>query len=64
MSKRVPNPRPQISINNLASELLLFKDQLFPAIAELQSLRLIRYYPLPDSNEYVKLTLLGCTVTR
>lgn len=64
MSLRVPNPRPQISIHHLAAELLLFKEQILPAITELQSLRLIQHNSPNNDTEYVKLTLLGFTVTR
>lgn len=64
MSKRVANPRPYIPVNNLASELLLLREQLLPAIGELKRMRLVQHDTLPDTTEYVKLTLLGCSVTR
>ena len=62
LSKRVPNPRPQIPVNDIASELQMSRDQIFPCIAELKKLRLIQCETATPS--LVKLTLLGCTVNR
>lgn len=62
MSMRTPNPRPQILIQGIASELSLGKDQIVTSLAELKQLRLIQYEGA--SAAYVKLTLLGHTVKR
>ena len=62
MSKRVPNPRPQIPITAVASELSLMHDNILPAITELKKMRLIQHDM--QAPAYIKLTLLGCTVTR
>jgi len=62
MSKRVPNPRPQIPVNVIASELSISQDQIVTAMTELKKMRLIQYDMATPA--YIKLTLLGCTVTR
>ncbi len=62
MSTRVSNPRPQIPISVIASELRLLQDQILPAITELKKLRLINHDM--HAPAYIKLTLLGFTVTR
>ena len=62
MSTRVPNPRPQIPISAVASELLLTQEHILPAVSELKKMRLIVHDM--HAPAYIKLTLLGCTVTR
>lgn len=64
MSQRVANPRPPIMINALAGELLLVREQILPSIAELKKLRLIQSETPAHTSGYVKLTLLGYSVTR
>lgn len=64
MSKRVPNPRPQIPVNAVAAELALVREQILPSISELKKLRLIQYESGNFAPDYLKLTLLGSTVTR
>ena len=64
MSTRMVNPRPKILINALAGELLLAREQILPSLAELKKLRLIQSDMPVHTAEYVKLTLLGFTVTR
>jgi hypothetical protein len=64
MSQRVVNPRPQIALSALATELLLLREQLLPRIMELKKLRLIQYDASANAPAYVRLTLLGYTVTR
>ena len=61
MSTRVSNPRPQIPISVLASELFMSQELLSPAIMRLKKMRLIQHEK--HSLAYLKLTLLGYTVT-
>lgn len=63
MSKRVANPRPQITISAVAGELSLQSEQILPSLTELKDMRLIQL-DKPINAAYVKLTLLGHTVNR
>jgi hypothetical protein len=56
------HPRPPIMLGTLAGELLTFKENIRPALDELKDLRLIQFDE--TSSLYVKLTLLGFSVTR
>ena len=61
MSTRVVNPRPQISVQEIATELSQLKEHIIPAIKELKFLRLI--HGDVRTPAVIKLTLLGCAVT-
>lgn len=63
MSKRVANPRPQITISAVAEELALRSEQILPCLTELKDMRLVQL-DKPYNAAYVKLTLLGHTVNR
>lgn len=62
MSKRTPNPRPQIEIGQIAHELQTVSDQIVLPLSELKNMRLIQYDKI--TNGLVRLTLLGHTVNR
>jgi hypothetical protein len=62
MSKRVANPRPLIDVDMLAQELLESREYIAGLLVELKELRLVQYDMA--SPRFVKLTLLGFTVTR
>jgi DNA-binding IscR family transcriptional regulator len=62
ISLRVPNPRPSIPVNNIASELNIPSETLVSHLAELKDMRLIKSN---DSlSKSISLTLLGSTVKR
>lgn len=62
MSKRTANPRPQIPVSEIVLEMLSPKEPVISSLKELKSLRLIQF---DEANStFVKLTLLGYTVTR
>jgi hypothetical protein len=62
MSQNVSKPRPQIPINYLASELLMTRENILQAIAQLKKMRLIQQDP--NSPTLIRLTLLGFNVTQ
>jgi predicted transcriptional regulator len=62
MSKMMANPRPQLTVRDIAGELNMSSDQLMPTLVELKDLRLIQFNEPGLST--IKLTLLGCTVQR
>lgn len=62
MSKRVPNPRPQIPVHNIAGELAIGSEQIRNSLEELKKLRLIQYDGKVATS--IRLTLLGSTVNR
>ena len=62
MSKRVANPRPQIEVDVLAQEMLESSEHIAGLLVELKDLRLVQYDMA--TPRFVKLTLLGFTVTR
>lgn len=62
ISKRTPNPRPQIAVDMVAGELRESYGQISHQLAELKDMRLIQFDTIVPA--YIKLTLLGTTVTR
>ncbi len=62
MSARSITPRPMVSVYELGKELSISGEGLQPYITELKSLRLVTY--AGGSAPTVKLTLLGCVVSR
>lgn len=62
MSARVANPRPQVAVTGIATELKQVNEQLLPMLTELKDMRLITFDK--PNVQAVRLTLLGFTVSR
>ncbi len=62
MSLRTLNPRPQIPLSSLVMELKSVSEQIIPCLTELKELRLILFDAA--KSPYIKLTLLGSTVSK
>jgi len=62
LSSEGMRPRPLLTVLTLSERMHTGREVLFPFLAELQDLRLIRFNE--SGRTSIRLTLLGCAVTR
>ncbi|MBX2904444.1 MAG: hypothetical protein KF744_00295 [Taibaiella sp.] len=62
ISARGMQPRPTVTIGQLANELQVSSDSLLPSLTQLKQLRLVSFNDSGASN--IRLTLLGSVVNR
>jgi hypothetical protein len=62
ISVRAIQPRPSVSVHELAQEMSVTRESLMPSLTQLKQLRLLNFNDVQGSS--VKLTLLGSVVKR
>jgi predicted transcriptional regulator len=62
ISVRAVQPRPSVSVHELAQEMSVTRESLMPSLTQLKQLRLLNFNDAQGSS--IKLTLLGTVVKR
>ncbi len=62
ISVRAVQPRPSVSVSELAQEMSVTRESLMPSLTQLKQLRLLNFNDAQGSS--IKLTLLGTVVKR